>query len=88
MTWLDGSSHRTAVVGTNTQHTANDLMFMVRHRERIVDWGYRSIRAVTKFVSLAIRNPEGHLADHSYCNGCSNRAGQSLPSWIQQAGSW
>ena len=67
-----------AAAGSDTGHEGGDLKFGVGHPEKITDWGYRAIHAMTDNAKLIVRNYYGHFPVHSYFTGCSTGGHQGL----------
>jgi feruloyl esterase len=69
-----------AVAGGDTGHQAadpNDLKWGVAHREKIVDWGTRSIHAITGPVKAIVAHLAGKAASRAYFYGCSTGGHQA-----------
>jgi peptidoglycan/xylan/chitin deacetylase (PgdA/CDA1 family) len=67
-------SRRYAAVGGDTGHqtaTPDDLLWGVDHSERIVDWGTRSIHAITGPAKRIAEQVGGNAIARSYFYGCS-----------------
>jgi feruloyl esterase len=70
-----------ATVGTDTGHigsSTDDGSFALRHPEKVIDFGYRSIHLMTvigKQIALAFY---GEDPEHSYFTGCSTGGRQAL----------
>ena len=63
-----------AAVGGDTGHQSanpNDMLFGVNHPEKIIDWGTRSIHAITLASKPAIAQVQGKVISRSYYQGCS-----------------
>jgi feruloyl esterase len=60
-----------AVVGGDTGHTGDDMLFGVGHPEKIVDWGTRSIHAISVSAKQLIARQRGAAPSRSYYIGCS-----------------
>jgi len=63
-----------ATVGGDTGHQSadgNDMTFGINHPEKIIDWGTRSIHAITLAAKPAIAQVRGKAADRAYYQGCS-----------------
>jgi feruloyl esterase len=71
---VHGMSQRYAVVGGDTGHqtpTPDDLLWGVDHPERIIDWGTRSIHAITGPARQIVERLHGSAPRRSYYYGCS-----------------
>lgn len=73
-------SHDFATAATNTGHDgrSDDASFAVGHREKLTDFGYRSVHELTlkgKAITAAFY---GNAARHSYWTGCSAGGKQGL----------
>jgi feruloyl esterase len=63
-----------AAVGGDTGHQSsdpNDMLWAVGHPEKIVDWGTRSIHAITAASKSLLADFRGSPVDRSYFYGCS-----------------
>jgi feruloyl esterase len=63
-----------AVVGGDTGHQSanpNDMLFGVNHPEKIIDWGTRSVHAITEPSKAIVGALGAKAADKSYYYGCS-----------------
>jgi feruloyl esterase len=63
-----------AVAGGDTGHQAanqNDMTFAINHQEKIVDWGTRSIHAITVPTKSLIAALQGKASTRAYYYGCS-----------------
>lgn len=67
-----------ATVGTDTGHTGDQLGFGRDHPEKIIDWAYRSIHAMTLAAKIVLRDYAGRFPAHSYFDGCSTGGQQAL----------
>ena len=67
-----------ATAGSDTGHSGGDLRFGVGHPEKINDWAFRAVHAMTDVAHLMIRSYYGRLAAHSYFWGCSTGGHQAL----------
>ena len=69
-----------ATAGGDSGHVGpdNDLSFVIGHRERMVDWGNRSVHAVLEAARPVMPALTGREAEHSYYFGCSTGGGQGL----------
>ena len=67
-----------ATVGTDAGHTGDQMEFGRGHREKIVDWAYRSVHVMTEVAKLVIRDHTGTLPTWSYFDGCSTGGQQAL----------
>ncbi len=67
-----------ATASTDTGHVASDTWWAVGHRERAVDYLYRSKHLVTVAAKGLIKAFYGRGATHSYFNSCSNGGRQAL----------
>jgi len=69
-----------ATAGTNTGHAAGgtDASWALGHPERVTDFGYRGIHAMTQTAKAAIKAFYGSDARHSYFGSCSNGGRQAL----------
>ena len=67
-------SQRYAAVGGDTGHqtpTPDDLLWGVGHPERIIDWGSRSIHAITVPSRRIVERVQGSSSRRAYFYGCS-----------------
>ncbi len=71
-------AHGYAVAGSDTGHQGGDLKFGAGHVEKINDWGYRAIHAMTENAKLIVRDYYGSFPKHSYFTGCSTGGHQAL----------
>ena len=63
-----------AVIGGDTGHQSadpNDLSWGMGHPEKIIDWGTRSINAITARGKTIVTQLQGRGASRSYYYGCS-----------------
>ncbi|MGH8186885.1 MAG: tannase/feruloyl esterase family alpha/beta hydrolase, partial [Steroidobacteraceae bacterium] len=69
-----------AVAATDTGHTGGpfDAAWALGHPERIVDYGWRSLKETFDGAQALIRAYYGTSASHRYFNGCSNGGRQAL----------
>jgi hypothetical protein len=69
-----------AVAATDTGHRASpfDASWALGHPERIVDYGYRSLKATSDAANALIRAYYSSPARHRYFIGCSNGGRQAL----------
>ena len=69
-----------ATAGTNTGHSAGgtDASWALGHPEKVTDFGYRAIHAMTQTGKATIRAYYGSPARHSYFGSCSNGGRQAL----------
>jgi feruloyl esterase len=69
-----------ATAGTNTGHSgvATDASWALGHPEKVADFGYRAIHAMTEHAKSAIRGFYGRDARRAYFVGCSNGGRQAL----------
>src|SRR6266849_5518138 len=67
-----------ATASTDTGHVSTDTWWAVGHRERAVDYLYRSKHLVTVAAKGLIRSFYGRPPTHSYYNSCSNGGRQAL----------
>lgn len=73
-------SQRYAAVGGDTGHqtpTPDDLLWGAGHRERIVDWGSRSIHAIVGPARRIVERVAGAGASRAYFYGCSTGGHQA-----------
>ena len=69
-----------AVIGGDTGHqtaTPDDLLWGAGHPERIIDWGSRSIHAITEPGRRIVEVAGGAKVRRSYFNGCSTGGHQA-----------
>lgn len=59
-------------------HDTEDMMFIVGHPEKMADWGYRSVHAITVAAKYILEQSQGTLPLYSYYQGCSTGGGQGL----------
>ena len=69
-----------ATAGTNTGHAGGgtDASWALGHPEKVTDFGYRGIHAMTQVAKAAIKKFYGEGAQHSYFASCSNGGRQAL----------
>jgi len=69
-----------AVAGGDSGHEGPDsgLSFVIGHPEKMADWGYRSVHAVTAVAKPLIAAARGMNPQRSYYFGCSTGGGQGL----------
>ena len=69
-----------ATAGTNTGHSGGgtDASWALGHPERVADFGYRAIHAMTRVAKSAINAFYGRSPQHSYFGSCSNGGRQAL----------
>ncbi len=69
-----------ATAGTNTGHSGSgtDASWALGHPEKVTDFGYRGIHAMTQAAKAAIRAFCGESPRHSYFGSCSNGGRQAL----------
>jgi Tannase and feruloyl esterase len=69
-----------ATAGTNTGHSGQgtDASWALGHPERVTDFGYRGIHAMTQTAKGAIKSFYGSAAQRSYFGACSNGGRQAL----------
>jgi len=69
-----------ATAGTDTGHTGGgtDASWALGHPEKVTDFGYRAIHAMTQVAKATIRAHYGSPARHSYFGSCSNGGRQAL----------
>ena len=69
-----------AAAGGDSGHEGpdGDLSFVVGHRARMVDWGYRSVHAVLAVARPILAAVTGRSAERAYYFGCSTGGGQGL----------
>jgi feruloyl esterase len=68
-----------ATLGGDTGHpSGDDLMFGVNHPEKIIDWGSRSINAITAPGKRIVSTLQGEDARRSYYLGCSTGGQQGF----------
>ena len=69
-----------ATAGTNTGHSAGgtDASWALGHPEKVTDFGYRAIHAMTQIAKATIKAHCGSPARHSYFGSCSNGGRQAL----------
>jgi feruloyl esterase len=63
-----------AAIGGDTGHqtpTPDDLLWGAGHPERIIDWGSRSIHAITAPGRRIVELVSGRPVRRAYFNGCS-----------------
>ena len=75
-----------AVVGGDTGHQSanpNDMLFGVNHPEKIIDWGTRSIHAITAPAKAIVAGLQAKGATKSYYYGCSTGGHQGYAE-VQQ----
>jgi feruloyl esterase len=69
-----------AVAATDTGHRANafDAAWALKHPEKIVDYGYRSLQETSRAANELVRAYYGRAASYRYFTGCSNGGRQAL----------
>jgi len=69
-----------AVVATDTGHIAerHDLGWALGHPEKLTDFGYRAVHAMTESAKAAIRKFYGEAPRASFFEGCSNGGREGL----------
>lgn len=69
-----------AVAATDTGHTGGpfDAAWALGHPEKIIDYGWRSLKETFDGAQVLIRAHYGTSASHRYFNGCSNGGRQAL----------
>jgi feruloyl esterase len=69
-----------ATSGTNTGHSGagTDASWALGHPEKVTDFGYRGIHAMTEVAKGAIKAFYGKSPQHSYFGSCSNGGRQAL----------
>ncbi len=69
-----------ATAGTNTGHSGGgtDASWALGHPEKVTDFGYRAIHAMTQVAKAAIKAFYGKDPHHSYFASCSNGGRQAL----------
>jgi feruloyl esterase len=73
-------SQRYTAVGGDTGHqtpTPDDLLWGVGHPERIIDWGTRSIHAITAPARRIVERVQGSSPRRAYFYGCSTGGHQA-----------
>jgi feruloyl esterase len=68
------------VAATDTGHRADafDASWARNHPEKIIDYGYRSLRETSRVAKALVREYYGEGARYSYFTGCSNGGRQAL----------
>jgi feruloyl esterase len=67
-----------AVAGSDTGHSGGDLRFGQGHPEKIADWAWRAVHAMTDVAKLTARNYYGEFPRKAYFSGCSTGGQQAL----------
>jgi feruloyl esterase len=67
-----------ATASTDTGHTGNGGAFALGHPEKMTDFAYRAVHAMTMAARVIIAAFYGHGPDVSYWNGCSTGGRQGL----------
>jgi feruloyl esterase len=67
-----------ATSSTDTGHVGNSMEFALGHREKYVDFGYRSLHEMTLKAKAIIHEFYGGPARRSYWNGCSQGGRQGV----------
>jgi feruloyl esterase len=67
-----------ATSSTDTGHVGNSMEFALGHREKYVDFGYRSLHEMTLKAKAIIHEFYGTLPRRSYWNGCSQGGRQGI----------
>jgi feruloyl esterase len=62
----------------DTGHDTEDMMFVVGNPEKMADWGYRSVHAITVASKYILTAAQGTSPKYSYYSGCSTGGGQGL----------
>jgi feruloyl esterase len=74
----DAVSRGYATSSTDTGHVGNSMEFALGHREKYVDFGYRSLHEMTRRAKAIIQAFYGRLPQRSYWNGCSQGGRQGI----------
>jgi feruloyl esterase len=75
---IDAVSGGYAVSSTDTGHVGNTMEFALGHREKYVDFGYRSLHEMTLKAKAIIGAFYGAPPQLSYWNGCSQGGRQGI----------
>jgi feruloyl esterase len=67
-----------ATASTDTGHTGNSGKFALGHPEKMIDFAYRAVHAMTLAAKAIITRFYGHGPRISYWNGCSTGGRQGL----------
>jgi feruloyl esterase len=67
-----------AAASTDTGHAGNNVMFVVGHPEKLVDFAYRAVHEMTVAAKAITAGYYGQAAKHSYFNGCSTGGRQAI----------
>ena len=69
-----------ATASTDTGHEAGaeDASWAYKHREKVVDYGYRGLHLTTVAAKKIVAAMYGKPAGHSYFDGCSNGGREAL----------
>jgi feruloyl esterase len=70
--------YATASTDTGHEGTAQDGSFALRHREKVIDFGYRAVHETTLKAKLIIAAYYGRASKFSYWYGCSTGGRQAL----------
>ncbi len=89
-TLADGAARGDAIAGTDTGHQGDgfDLSWAKDHPERLIDYGYRSIKATSDAARRIMRTYYGRDASHHYAIGCSNGGRMALMAAARWPGDW
>lgn len=79
-----------AVAMTDTGHKAGqfDASWALGHPEKVVDYGYRSIKATADAANLLIKTYYGRVPRYRYFIGCSNGGRQALMAAQRYPNDW
>jgi feruloyl esterase len=67
-----------AAASTDTGHTGGSVMFVAGHPERLTDFAYRAVHAMTVAAKAITAGYYGQAPKHSYFNGCSTGGRQAI----------
>ena len=70
--------YATASTDTGHEAQAEDASWAYRHREKVVDYGYRGLHVTTVAAKKIVAAMYGKPAGHSYFDGCSNGGREAL----------
>jgi len=72
-----------ATSSTDTGHIGNTMSFVLGHREKYVDFGYRAVHEMTTRAQAIVEAFYHTRAVHSYWNGCSQGGRQGITEAIR-----
>jgi feruloyl esterase len=89
-TLADGAARGDAIAGTDTGHLGDgfDLSWAKGRPDRLVDYGYRSIKATSDAARTIMRAYYGRDATRHYAMGCSNGGRMALAAAARWPNEW